>query len=766
MVLDAGTRLGPYEVVAPIGAGGMGEVYRARDTRLQREVAIKRLPARLAADATALERFHREARVIASLNHPNICTVYDVGDEGGIPYLVMELLDGGSLDERVARGALPAEQLIVWGIQLADALDAAHARGIVHRDLKPGNIILTGRDVLKVLDFGVATLVAGRMTSSDDTVASLTGTGMVVGTAAYMAPEQVRGESLDHRADLFALGVVFYEMATGRRAFPGATTGVIAEAILNRTPAPPQALNPSVPAHLVAILEKLLEKDRHLRYQRASDVRTDLTRAHREFLAPGAAPPAVAPAAAEKSVAVVPFRNMSSDAENAFFSDGVTEDLIDALGRIPGLRVASRGSAFRFREAGQRPQDVGAALGVSAIVEGSVRRAGARLRVSAELVDAATGFQIWSGKYDREMADVFEIQDELVSSLVSALAPALLGRARHAVRRLTDNLEAYEHYLRGRHYWHQRSPGTLRLAIQAFERAIALDPEYALAYAGLADSWALYRPYGWLPIDACRPPARQAVQRAMALGPDLAEVQFAQALHLFYFDAHWRQARPYFERAIALNPRWSLARAFHGIFLAGVSQPDAARAEAAAAIELDPLSPFIHGAAGMAAFAAGDAEGTEQAARRALELQSDFLMGTWLLALALDHLDRLDEARVMIERATAVSRAPIFVAILGKILARSGRLDDCARIEAELEDRRLRGEYIPRTCDVIVATGRGDVPALRAALQACIEEEANWFTVRMGPGPSLERHRADPEIDALLDILYDERRNRNRAPEP
>jgi tetratricopeptide (TPR) repeat protein len=295
----------------------------------------------------------------------------------------------------------------------------------------------------------------------------------------------------------------------------------------------------------------------------------------------------------------------------------------------------------------------------------------------------------------------------------------------------------------------------LRLAIQAFEQAIALDPEYALAYAGLADSWALYRPYGWLPIAACRPQAQAAVQRAMMLGPDLAEVQFAQALHLFYFDPHWRQAKPYFERAIELNPRWSLARAFHGIFLAGVYQLEEARAEAAAAIDLDPLSPFIHGAAGMAAFAAGDVEGTERAARRALELQSDFLMGAWLLALSLDQLDRLGEATAMIERATAVSRAPIFVAILGKILARSERMDDCARVEAELEDRRLRGEYIPRTCDVILATGRDDVPALRAALQACIDEAANWFTVRMGPGPSLERYRADATIDALLNVLYD-----------
>jgi TolB-like protein/Tfp pilus assembly protein PilF len=754
MPLQAGTRLGAYEILGPIGAGGMGEVYRARDTRLDREVALKMLPAGLAEDVLALERFHREARVIASLNHPHICTLYDVGDQDGQPYLLMELLDGGSLQGRLAPGALPIEQTIEWGIQIADALDTAHARGIIHRDLKPANIVVTARGDAKVLDFGVAK-VAGDATA---TMGALTETGSVMGTAAYMAPEQVRGEPVDARSDLFALGVVLYEMATGRRPFQGATTGVISEAILNRIPAPPQSLNPSVPAALASVIEKLLEKDRVLRYQRASDVRADLKRAQREQSAPrgtGATEARGADRKGSTSVAVLPFRNMSGDAENAFFSDGITEDLIDALGRIDGLRVASRGSTFRFRGSEHAPQEVGAALGIGSLVEGSVRRAGVRLRVNAELVDAATGFQVWSEKYDREMADVFEIQDEIVSSLVAAIAPALLGGARNAVRRPTANLEAYEWYLKGRHYWHQRSPSTLRLAIQSFEQAIALDPEYALAYAGLADSWALYRPYGWLPIDACRPQAQHAVERAMALGPDLAEVQFAQALHVLYFDPHWRRSEPYFVRALELNPRWSLARAFYGVFLAGDYRLDEARVQAAASIEIDPLSPFIHGAAGMTAFAGGDVDAAEAAARRALELQPDFLMGAWLLAIALDHEGKLDEAEAMIGRATAISRAPIFVAMIGKIYARQGRRDDCARIDAELEERRVRGEYIPRACDVIIATGRDDIPALRRALGACIEEQTNWLTVRMGPGPSLERYRADSEIDALLDEIYD-----------
>ena len=757
MPLSPGTRIGPYEVLDKLGEGGMGEVYRARDSRLDREVAVKVLPTSVARDPLARERFDREARTIASVTHPRICAIYDVAEHEGSPCLVMELLDGKPLYALLTPGGAPVEQLIEWGLQLADALEAAHERGIIHRDLKPANIVITSRGDVKVLDFGVAKLMDAQAAQAT-TMAALTDSGMMIGTAAYMSPEQVRGEALDPRTDLFALGLVLYEIATGRRAFGGTTTGLIADAILNRPPLPAVDLNPSLPPAVAAILDKLLEKDRELRYRQAADVRADLKRALRELhgpVTPSRGTAAHAIAAPPKSVAVLPFRNLSADADNAFFSDGITEDLIDALARIGGLRVASRASAFRFRDEGQDLKDVGAALGVAAIVEGSVRRAGSRLRVGAALVDVATGFQIWSERYDRQMADVFEIQDEIVSSLVAALAPALLGVAKDAVRRPTDNLDAYEFYLKGRHYWHQRSPSTLRLAIQSFERAIALDADYALAYAGLADSWALYRPYGWLPIEACQPQARAAVERAMALAPELAEVQFAQALHVLYFERHWRAAEPFFTRAIDINPRSSLARAFHGVALAGMYRLEEAKVEAAAAIDLDPLSPFIHGAAGMAYFAGGDVGAAEEAARRSLALQPDFLMGVWLLAIALDDKGHLDEAARLIEQTVALSRAPIFVSMLGKIYARQRVPGGCARIESELEERCARGEYIPRACDVMIAVGRGDVALLRQALRACVDEQTCWLTVRMGPGPMLETFRSDPEVDALLDRIYD-----------
>ncbi len=339
MPLTPGTRLGPYDIVSAIGAGGMGEVYRARDTRLDRVVAVKVLPSGLTRDPLALERFAREARAIASVNHPHICTIYDVGEHDGSPYLVMEWIDGETLHARLDQKPQTVEQLVEWGLQLAGALEAAHARGIVHRDLKPANIVVSARGDLKVLDFGVAKLVDDQAAVAT-TMPALTDAGSAIGTAAYMAPEQVRGEPVDQRADLFALGLVLYEIATGRRAFSGTTTGVVADAILNRAPTPVQTFNPGLSQPVAAILDKLLEKDRELRYRNAADVRADLKRALREVGVAAPSTPgrtaAVSAATVQTSVAVLPFRNLTADADNAFFSDGITEDLIDALGRIAG----------------------------------------------------------------------------------------------------------------------------------------------------------------------------------------------------------------------------------------------------------------------------------------------------------------------------------------------------------------------------------------------------------------------------------------------
>jgi serine/threonine protein kinase/tetratricopeptide (TPR) repeat protein len=743
----------------------MGEVYRARDTRLDREVAIKVLPAG-PARRDALERLQQEARLIGALNHPHICTLHDIGEhrgpEDGSPtvYLVLELLEGATLYESRSR-IIPAADVIRLGIQLADALEAAHGRGIVHRDLKPANIFLTRRGDVKILDFGVARRLESLAEAETRTLEGpRTGEGVTIGTLAYMAPEQLRCEPLDGRADLFSLGLVLYEMVTGKQAFARRTTAVTIDAVLNVAPVPPRTLNGAVPERLEQIVLKLLEKDRTLRYQHASELGADLKRLQRDLDS------GLHPATTDRrprdtsSVAVLPFRNMSSDPESQFFSDGLAEDLTGALTRISGLRVASLSSAFRFRGPDVDTAAVGAALKVAAVVVGSVRRSGKRLRISAQLVNVGDGYQMWSDRYDREMADVFDIQDEIVEALVQALAPALLREAKEVVRRPTDNLEAYELYLKGRHYWHQRSPATVTLAIQYFNRAIALDENFALAYSGLSDSWGIYRPYGWLSADACRPQARAAIERAIALAPDLAEVQFSMGLHIYYFEREWRNAEPHLRRAIELNPQWSWPHIYLGMFLTSASRLEEAIPYLEMAMELDPLSPFVHGLACLTYTVGGRIDTALQLAETVVALQPDYLLGLWTRALALDTAGEAAQAAEVLERVVAQSRAAVFIGMLGRAYGGQGRIDECERLLAELDERETRGEYIAPVSRLLIAIGRNDLPGIRRWLQACVDDETSWFTLSVAPGGALDRFRGDPIVAGLIDQVE------GRAPAP
>src|SRR5262245_26085795 len=588
MLLAAGSRLGPYEVVSLLGAGGMGEVYRARDPRLGRDVAIKVLPESLATDQTRLDRFEQEARAVAALSHPNVLAIFDIG-RAQPPFIVTELLDGETLRALIDRGPLAPRPTIDLALQLVAGLAAAHARGIVHRDLKPQNVFVTRDGVVKILDFGLAkTMTSDTSNHAADQQATMTSAGIILGTVGYMAPEQVRGENVDPRADLFAVGAILYEMATGDRAFKGDSPADTMSAVLREQP-PDLSVRTGTPPALSRIVRRCLEKSVHDRFQSARDLAFALQSISHGHEA------AAAPRKSESmSVAVLPFANMSADAENQYFSDGLAEELINALTRLPGLQVASRTSAFRFRGREADIRQIGGELQVATVLEGSVRRAGNRLRVSAQLTNAADGFHIWSERYDREMADVFAIQDEIVEAIVKALAPALVGDAKTAGRRPTENLEAYELYLKGRHYWHQRSPANLQAAIQCFERVITLDPEYALAYAGIADCYAIYRVYGWYPAEKSRPPTLAAVARAMELDPSLAEVHYSQALAIYYFDRHWRGAEAHLRRALAINPQLAMAQGYLAIILASDYRYEEALLESQRALALDPYSAFVH----------------------------------------------------------------------------------------------------------------------------------------------------------------------------
>ena len=544
-----GKRLGHYEILERLGAGGMGEVYRARDTRLGREVAIKILPETAERDPQSLDRFQREAQAASALNHPNICTIHDVGEDAKRPFIVMEYVKGDTLDAIIQRGPIEAGRVIDLAVQIADALDAAHRQTIVHRDIKPGNIVVTERGIVKVLDFGLAKHFGVPVGALDRTItvseqALLTSPGMAVGTVAYMSPEQALGRTVDARSDLFAFGAVLHEMATGKRAFPGRTPAEVFNALLNEPPANPL---PEGLSGLRPILDSLLEKAPERRMDSAASAVAALRR-----LSHGDAA-ALAGGKAPASIAVLPFVNISADPENEYFTDGMSEEILSALSKVDALRVASRTSSFAFKGRNEDIRSIGRSLGVGSILEGSVRKSGKRLRVTVQLVKVEDGYRLWSERYDREMEDVFAVQDEIAESVANALRVVLTERERRMIRKVpTENIEAYDDFLRGRDQLHRLGAEALNAALELFERATVRDPRFALAWVGVVE--ACYWLNTWIKPDASLvAKAGKAAQTVLGIDPDLAEAHVAVGLSRFMSKDHAGAYRA-FEKAIALDP--------------------------------------------------------------------------------------------------------------------------------------------------------------------------------------------------------------------
>jgi TolB-like protein/Flp pilus assembly protein TadD len=686
MPLPSAARLGSYEILAPLGSGGMGEVYRARDTRLGREVALKVLPAGFANDPDRLARFEREARIVAALNHPNIVVLYSVEDADGVRFLTMELVEGQGLDQHIAPGGMPCGRVLDLGISLADALSAAHEKGIVHRDLKPANVVLSREGRVKVLDFGLARVaaVAPELNASRTaTIPSvLTGEGVVMGTVPFMAPEQLLGEVADARTDVFALGVLLYKLATGQHPFHGNTAPGMASSILRDAPAFPNVVRKDLPSDLSRIIMRCLDKDPDRRIQTAKDVRNELELVRR---AAQSGPLGAYDAGDLPSVAVLPFTTTGHREEDEDFALGITEDVIAHLCKVRGLRVTSRASVMLFRKRDVALDLIASRLNVANVLDGSVRKAGDRLRIVAELVDAATGRNLWAETYDRRFTDVFAIQTDVALCIAAALETELSPKERERITRgPTPDILAYEDYLRGRRCYVRYTWESMRESIEHFDRALARDPRFALAHVGRAISFTELVEVGVLNREQAMTQALSSGAKAVALDPELGEAHCALAYTRMLFEFDWDGAEASFRRAIELSPGFSEAYALYGRMLAAVERYDEAIAIQQQAYALDPLSARSDMVTSMVR--AGRYEEAIRAARRYLTLDPDFTRLHTILGWALFRTGRVDEGIGELERGVALSSSEVmWLAQLGQAYGLAGRREEALAVAQRLE---------------------------------------------------------------------------------
>jgi serine/threonine-protein kinase len=743
-----GQTVSHYKIIEKLGEGGMGIVYKAQDTKLNRFVALKFLPFHVNTSSEEIDRFQREAMAISALNHPNIATIHDLDEANQKKFLVLEYIPGGTLKQKIQNLSSSGQELslgllVDYGIQIAEGLAHAHKHGIIHRDIKSDNMMLTEEGKVKITDFGIA-MIHGSMEHTED--------GSTLGTAAYMSPEQIFGVEQDYRSDLFSFGIILYELASGKFPFRGEHQAALGYSIVNEDPIPLESVRPGIPRTIQNVIYRCLEKDKIKRYQKAEEIVNELREFQQESSTDQTIPRVKATVGtAGKSIAVLPFVNMSPDRENEYFSDGMTEEILNALGKIEGLRVASRTSSFAFKGKEQDIRKIGEQLNVNIILEGSVRKSGNKLRITAQLINVEEGYHIWSEKYDRKLEDIFEIQDEITRAIVDMLKIKLmLDPAATLNKRYTDNLEAYTLYLKGRYFCNLRTTDGLNQGIQYFEQAIDKDPKYAKAHGGLADAYLLLGIYGEIPPNESMPKAKAAAMKALEMDATLAEPHTSLGCIRAVYDWDFPGAEIEFKRSIELDPGYPTSHHWYAInCLAPLGRMEEAITELEIAQKLDPLSLIINASLGLQFYYARRFDEAIEQFRITLEMDPNFAMAHFFLAETYIQRKSFPEAIAAIQKAISLYGGSVNMsAMLGYVFARSGRKEEAQKKLDNLNDRSNQ-QYVSAYDRAVVCTGLGNNDQAFEWLEKAFQERS-YLLVYLKVDPVLDSLRTDPRFDAIL----------------